>query len=390
MDDPGLEDYKWERHLRVIEKRVPTNDDDVRRRLRELGELAEVRDESKEARRRRLVQLIARQEPESSAVDHESEEPLITDAGPKLLSARESIASYNVLTKKPVRSAWEDFDLYASQAGFGRPVSAVHFGDSVLVGDYSGELTMLDSGELSVVSKDSSNSGRIGDIAANSELTLTGDLAGNLHIYKPEIRHSASLAGHKSRITSVDIHPSSRFFISASADSTWRLWDLDESLLTQGGHTGAINCGKISCDGCMVGTAGSDHDVRIWDLRNGLPITVLSNHAEEVLTLCWDPCHDYSLATAGADNRCLLWDLRNAAKPQQVIYAHCGAITDVVLNGEELVTASTDETVKIWHGNELKRTHEMGTKITSISVASGLVAGRWDRQVDLLKLPENL
>jgi len=360
---------------------VPTDDDAVRRRLREKGLPAELPGETREARRLRLAEagpeVEADVEPEEPAKDWDEA------ASPQLVGARRRIAE---TARNPQSSnvELEKLDLYASQAGFARPVAAVRlFGDRLCVGDYAGTLSVLDTAEDLAVAASAQGTGRVGDIAAHADFVASGDLA-NVNLYSWDLRHLGVLRGHASAVTALDIHHTGDYIVS-SGDSTWRLWDRQtlDSLLVQDGHTGEVNCAKISADGCMVGTAGADHDVRVWDLRNGLPVTTLQNHPCAVRTLAWDPNSSWTLASAGDDNRCLVWDLRQAARPLHTLYAHTSTVTGAVFAGGTLITSSLDETVKLWRDGELRRVHRTGCRMLCVDAGRQIAAGRWDRQVDL-------
>jgi centriolar protein POC1 len=54
--------------------------------------------------------------------------------------------------------------------------------------------------------------------------------------------------------------------LSASKDSTMKIWDLREGrlLFTLQGHTGAVNSARFSSDGHFFASGGADQMVMVW------------------------------------------------------------------------------------------------------------------------------
>jgi len=81
------------------------------------------------------------------------------------------------------------------------------------------------------------------------------------------------LTGHDEELTHTSSHPSARLVVTASKDSTFRLWDFREanhhSVSVFQGHTDTVTCAVFSPRGDDQIVSGSDdRTARIWDLRN--------------------------------------------------------------------------------------------------------------------------
>jgi len=81
------------------------------------------------------------------------------------------------------------------------------------------------------------------------------------------------LSGHDEELTHTAAHPTARLVVTASKDSTFRLWDFREqnhhSVSVFQGHTDTVTCAVFSPRGDDQIISGSDdRTARIWDLRN--------------------------------------------------------------------------------------------------------------------------
>lgn len=82
----------------------------------------------------------------------------------------------------------------------------------------------------------------------------------------------ADINGHMPhRVSKVEFHPSGRFLATTCYDSSWRLWDLEQKteVLHQEGHAKAVHCLAFQVDGSVIVTGGLDAFGRVWDLRTG-------------------------------------------------------------------------------------------------------------------------
>lgn len=139
---------------------------------------------------------------------------------------------------------------------------------------------------------------------------------------------------------------------SGSADCTVRLWDAaaEKHVTSFAYHTDKVQCAvwhPTEAGGLL--TAGFDRQVCALDVRqNGAPITgQLPADAESATWLR----HDHgSCVVSCEDGNVLCFDVRKMAKPKWTLRAHdtaCTVVRDTACP-QMLVTASTDETAKVW------------------------------------------
>ena len=91
------------------------------------------------------------------------------------------------------------------------------------------------------------------------------------------LRELILLKGHSEQIKSVALTPDGSRIVTASQDTTVRIWDAtsgaDVGALK--GHTGEINAVTVTADGLRIVTGSSDGTARIWDAKTGAELVVL-------------------------------------------------------------------------------------------------------------------
>jgi WD40 repeat protein len=122
-----------------------------------------------------------------------------------------------------------------------------------------------------------------------------------------------ALRGHAGAVTRVLLTPSGTDAVTASADGTARVWDLEigDCVLTLGGHTGAVTAMGLTADGSLLVTASEDGTARAFEMERGQCLRVLAGHEGAVAALALDPAGRFAV-TGGADATARVWDLASA------------------------------------------------------------------------------
>ncbi|GAA5981989.1 hypothetical protein JCM10908_004694 [Rhodotorula pacifica] len=358
---------------------LPTNDGEVRARLREIGEPITLFGEGPADRRDRLRDLIARarmekgeamdveeeQEESSESEESEEEEEFYTEGSPALKQARREIAEYSLPrarrrlarqrldagvplarlmdVRKAVFANLESFTNLGSQIGDTRAISALRFSpDSsmLLTGSWTGQAKLWSVPQCKEIRVLKGHKERIGGVAWHPQATVsqtassvnfaTSGADNDIKLWDLEKDTSLrTLSGHEGRVCRINFHPSGRYLGSASYDGTWRLWDVEqgEELLLQEGHSKEVYAIAFQQDGALVASGGLDAIARVWDLRSGRTALVLSGHSRDILSIDFSP-NGYQVATGSNDDTIRIWDLR-MHQAIATIPAHKSAVSDL-------------------------------------------------------------
>ncbi|KAG8862149.1 hypothetical protein FRB96_002179 [Tulasnella sp. 330] len=388
-----------ERKKRARSTAVPTDDNRVRARLREIGEPITLFGERAPDRRDRLKYVLsqiatarggeqAEMESESESEDEEEEE-FYTQGTNELLKARRKIAEFSlprarhriaqqrqqnrlplsrtIDLRKRVFAQLKTYTNLGSQIGDSRPVSQVRFasdGRTLATGSWSGNLKIWDIPSCTLRTEFTAHRDLVGGVAwypgadlSDQSSTLSIASGGGDHLIKLYSVNNkvplATLKGHDARVCRINFHPSGAYLGSASFDGTWRLWDVEThaELLLQEGHSKEVYAISFQDDGALAASGGLDAIGRVWDLRSGKNAMVLDGHAQAIFAMDFSP-NGYQIATGSADDTIRIWDMR-AIKALHTIPAHKSNISDIRFfrrNGNTFNTApSENEDVKMHH-----------------------------------------
>lgn len=110
------------------------------------------------------------------------------------------------------------------------------------------------------------------------------------------------------------------------------------------------SCAFNQSETSIIVSAGTDRSVILYDLRTSTPLhrTVLTLATN---SLVWNPVEPFNFAAANEDHNIYLFDMRNMKRSLNVLRDHVAAVMSVDFSptGEELVSASYDRTVRLWH-----------------------------------------
>jgi WD40 repeat protein len=104
--------------------------------------------------------------------------------------------------------------------------------------------------------------------------TVTGTLAG----HAANARLSSPVTRMSGLVTAVSLTEDGSTAVSASRDSTLRIWDVmsGRTLHTLTGHSDAVLKIAVSANGRHAASLARDRTVRVWDLANGSAVRVLA------------------------------------------------------------------------------------------------------------------
>jgi U4/U6 small nuclear ribonucleoprotein PRP4 len=369
---------QFERKRRAAAIIVPTNDLQVRQRLRDLGEPITLFGEQPVDRRDRLREFLTAQAEvgveiedvkmqEAEAEGDGPEEEFYSEGKPELLEARKKIAKYSlprakariatqklesgiplrthIKHRKAIKERLQLFELAGSQT-VDRPVGITRFapsGEIIAAGNWGGQIKLFDVPNLNVTKTYRGHTGKVGGISWYPGATLPSSTV------SPDSVNLASggeektvclwslnqetplsiLEGHSGRVVRVEFHPSGAYVASASDDTTWRLWDVETSteLQIQEGHSREVYTVSFNQDGSLLASAGLDSIGRIWDLRTGRTVMILDGHIKPIYALDWG-VDGYRVLSGSGDGWVKCWDVR-AVRSTGGIGAHSSNVSDL-------------------------------------------------------------
>ncbi len=161
------------------------------------------------------------------------------------------------------------------------------------------------------------------------------------------------------------VYPKTPLLVTGSRDATLFVWrlpvtgedddlpnmpiDLDEHsnkylLYVLRGHTGSVRAVTGSAN--ILISASYDTTARVWDLRTGECKFVLSGHADRIYSCVYDVERNQCY-TGSVDNTIRIWDL-NTGKCKSILEGHQMLVGLITLSPHALVSAAADWTVRIW------------------------------------------
>jgi len=163
-------------------------------------------------------------------------------------------------------------------------------------------------------------------------------------------RYLKTFKGHLASVYAVKFSSDGKTLISASADTTIKLWNLttNQESFTLRGHTMAVISLAVSPNGLILASGSADSTIKLWDLHKALEIKTLAGHTNSVLSLAISS-DGKTLVSGSADNTIKIWNLENCHLIR-TLEGHYHSILSVAISpdGKLLASGSADSTLKLW------------------------------------------
>jgi pre-mRNA-processing factor 19 len=118
------------------------------------------------------------------------------------------------------------------------------------------------------------------------------------------------IKAHSDDVTSLSLHATGDFWVTASLDKTWAFHDLNTgATLAQVQADAGLTTTRFHPDGLILGTGTENSTVKIWDAKTLKNVASFEGHKGKLVDLNFSE-NGYYLATTAEDNVVKLWDLR--------------------------------------------------------------------------------
>lgn len=205
---------------------------------------------------------------------------------------------------------------------------------------------------------------------------------------------------HSDAVISSDWVADGKSIVTGSWDRTACLVNADrgEIVQTLTGHDAELTQVSASTDGqYLILTASEDTTFRLWDLRDSsrLQVHVFGTHNRSVTSAIW--VNSDKVVSASDDRTCRVWDIRNMRSPTTKIQTDSGINRLAVHHQKNVIAIPHDnKQVRIFdlHGNRLARLPRRSAHTRMVCAATwidqpqiNLVTAGFDKRLIGWKLP---
>ena len=219
--------------------------------------------------------------------------------------------------------------------------------------DVSPDSTLLSSGTIdSYIDIWSLKGEKLRSLKQSTELAAMelDDLTALDPLLESEGSISKQLVGHSGPVYSSKFFLANNFLISASQDSTLRLWSLKtfSNLAVYKSHLGPVWDVDTSPQGFYFASGAADRTAALWSSEYTKCIRLFSGHYSDVESVKFHP-NSSLIASGSSDRTCRIWDSRsgNCVRIFGKVPNSIGALS-FSPNGKLISSGDNDGNLKVW------------------------------------------
>jgi WD40 repeat protein len=196
---------------------------------------------------------------------------------------------------------------------------------------------------------------------------------------KPEL---VMESGHHKPVMSIAFGPDSQWLVSASQDTTLKLWDLKtgRELRAFAGHPGMVEKTAVTPDGRTLISAATDGAVKTWDIETGRELSSLGGRTPVwALALSLD---GGTIAAGSKDGLIRVWPI-STTKKLKTLHESI-EVTGLAFGGNaEWLAASVGKNVDIWKLSNGEKIQTLAGHQNVVLAVAASRDGRWLASCDL-------
>lgn len=253
---------------------------------------------------------------------------------------------------------------FSMLSSHGAPILAMSIDETRVacaLGDAS--VAIADSGRPDRVAKLEGHTDAVVAVQLRGYTLLSGARDGTLRSWDLRAtvkkRHLFSFFSSSTSSTSLISSATSNEWMSGDGDGDAAAVEIDGAAVSKRslvlrGHSGGVTCLEIgrqlTTDRALVASGSDDGTVRLWESTRETSVGLLASNGGSktggVSCLRFLPLID-NLASGCRSNLLRIWDL-SRAELKLTLRGHRGALRDIQITGDRLVTAANDRVVKVW------------------------------------------
>jgi WD40 repeat protein len=160
-----------------------------------------------------------------------------------------------------------------------------------------------------------------------------------------------TIVGNANAILSVNLSPDGSYLASGNEDTTIRIWSIDREKIVQTlrEHTNRVWSVNFSPDGRLLASGSADYTIKLWDWQVGNCLKTLRGHHSWVWRVIFSP-DGRTLASTSYDQTVKIWDIDTGACLKTLQGHHSPVIyADFSPDGELLVSCDFSGIIKLWN-----------------------------------------